>query len=117
MLRSYPVFLLGLFVQATLLQTASNRYITILGLIEAAAKRISIVGICNKIACIIRESHTSRVRLQLIQKAVSLKGSVRLSGDALTIDLIIAAALSFPMPCWSAAPCVLCANDPEGTPS
>jgi MFS transporter, FHS family, L-fucose permease len=53
MLRSYPVFLFGLFVQATgmtLLQTASNPYITILGPIESAAKRISIVGICNKIA-------------------------------------------------------------------
>jgi glucose/galactose transporter len=51
--RSYPIFLLGLFVQATgmtLLQTASNPYITILGPIESAAKRISIVGICNKIA-------------------------------------------------------------------
>ena len=53
MLRSYPVFLFRLSVQATgmtLLQTASNPYITILGPIESAAKRISIVGICNKIA-------------------------------------------------------------------
>ena len=51
--RSYPLFLIGLFIQATgmtLLQTASNPYITILGPIESAAKRISIVGICNKIA-------------------------------------------------------------------
>src|SRR5262249_35431367 len=53
MARSYPIFLLGLFMQATgmtLLQTASNPYITILGPIESAAKRISIVGICNKVA-------------------------------------------------------------------
>lgn len=51
--RQYSVFLLGLFVQATgltILQTASNPYITILGPIESAAKRISIMGICNKIA-------------------------------------------------------------------
>jgi FHS family L-fucose permease-like MFS transporter len=51
--RSYPLFLFGLFIQATgmtLLQTASNPYITILGPIESAAKRISIVGICNKVA-------------------------------------------------------------------
>jgi len=34
----------------TLLQTASNPYATILGPIESAAKRISIMGICNKIA-------------------------------------------------------------------
>ncbi|MEX2232260.1 MAG: sugar MFS transporter [Cyclobacteriaceae bacterium] len=52
-LRSYPIFLLGLFIQGTgmtLLQTASNPYVTILGPIESAAKRISIMGICNKVA-------------------------------------------------------------------
>jgi FHS family L-fucose permease-like MFS transporter len=51
--RIYPLFLTGLFVQGTglaVLQTASNPYITILGPIESAAKRISIMGICNKIA-------------------------------------------------------------------
>jgi len=51
--RSFPVFLIGLFAQGaglTLLQTASNPYITILGPIESAAKRISIMGICNKVA-------------------------------------------------------------------
>lgn len=51
--RSYPLFLVGLFTQATgmtLLQTASNPYVTILGPIESAAKRISIMGICNKVA-------------------------------------------------------------------
>lgn len=52
-MRSYPLFLLGLFTQGTgltLLQTASNPYVTILGPIESAAKRISIMGICNKVA-------------------------------------------------------------------
>ncbi|MBL7872238.1 MAG: sugar MFS transporter [Cyclobacteriaceae bacterium] len=52
-MRSYPLFLLGLFTQGTgmtLLQTASNPYATILGPIESAAKRISIMGICNKVA-------------------------------------------------------------------
>lgn len=51
--RAYSLFLLGLFVQATgltILQIASNPYITILGPIESAAKRISIMGICNKVA-------------------------------------------------------------------
>ena len=51
--RSYPLFLIGLFGQGaglTLLQTASNPYMTILGPIESAAKRISIMGICNKVA-------------------------------------------------------------------
>jgi FHS family L-fucose permease-like MFS transporter len=53
LIRSYPLFLVGFFVQSTgmtLLQTASNPYVTILGPIESAAKRISIMGICNKMA-------------------------------------------------------------------
>jgi FHS family L-fucose permease-like MFS transporter len=52
-IRSYPLFLFGLFIQGTgltLLQTASNPYVTILGPIESAAKRISIMGVCNKLA-------------------------------------------------------------------
>ena len=51
--RSFPLFLTGLFIQGTglaLLQTASNPYISIVGPIESAAKRISIMGICNKVA-------------------------------------------------------------------
>ncbi len=51
--RSFPMFLVGFFIQSTglaFLQTASNPYLTILGPIESAAKRISIMGICNKIA-------------------------------------------------------------------
>ncbi len=51
--RSFALFLTGLFVQGmglALLQTASNPYISILGPIESAAKRISIMGICNKTA-------------------------------------------------------------------
>jgi len=51
--RQYLLFLLGLFVQGmglAILQSASNPYITILGPIESAAKRISIMGIFNKVA-------------------------------------------------------------------
>ncbi|MGB7842704.1 MAG: sugar MFS transporter [Salinimicrobium sp.] len=51
--RTYELFLLGLFVQGTglaILQTAANPYVTVLGPIESAAKRISIMGICNKVA-------------------------------------------------------------------
>ena len=54
--RSYPLFLAGLFIIGTglaLLQTAANPYVTVLGPIESAAKRISIMGICNKIAGIL----------------------------------------------------------------
>jgi FHS family L-fucose permease-like MFS transporter len=53
MTRTYSIFLGGLFVMGTglaILQTASNPYITIIGPRETAAKRISIMGICNKLA-------------------------------------------------------------------
>lgn len=51
--RTYWVFLAGIFIQGlgmTILQTASNPYITILGPIESGAKRIAIMGIANKTA-------------------------------------------------------------------
>ncbi|OFY57388.1 MAG: glucose/galactose MFS transporter [Bacteroidetes bacterium RBG_13_46_8] len=51
--RTYALFLTGLFIMGTglaVLQTASNPYITILGPRETAAVRISIMGICNKLA-------------------------------------------------------------------
>ncbi|RYY53337.1 MAG: sugar MFS transporter [Chitinophagaceae bacterium] len=51
--RNFGLFLTGLFVQGmglALLQTAVNPYVSILGPIETAARRISIMGICNKIA-------------------------------------------------------------------
>lgn len=51
--RSYPMFLTGLFIIGAglaLLQTAINPYVTVVGPIESAAARISIMGICNKVA-------------------------------------------------------------------
>ena len=51
--RTYWVFLTGIFIQGvgmTVLQTAANPYITILGPIESGAKRIAIMGIANKTA-------------------------------------------------------------------
>lgn len=54
--RTYELFLLGLFTLGAglaILQTAANPYITILGPKESAAKRFSIMGICNKMAGII----------------------------------------------------------------
>ena len=51
--RTYGIFLTGLFIMGAglaLLQTASNPYITIIGPVESAASRISIMGIANKLA-------------------------------------------------------------------
>ena len=56
MSRTYIVFLLALFIMGiglSLLQTASNPYVTVLGPVESAARRMSIMGICNKLAGII----------------------------------------------------------------
>ena len=67
--REFALFLTGLFVQGAglaLLQTASNPYITLLGPKESAAKRISIMGISNKIAGVISP---------LILGAIVLKGA------------------------------------------
>ena len=69
--RMFGLFLTGLFVQGTglaVLQTASNPYVTILGPLDSAAKRISIMGICNKIAGVISP---------LILGAIVLKGMDR----------------------------------------
>lgn len=54
--RNYTISLVGLFVIGSglsLLQTASNPYVSILGPIESAAQRISFMGICNKVAGIL----------------------------------------------------------------
>lgn len=54
--RNYALFLTAIFVQGTgmaLLQTAINPYISIIGPIESAAQRMSVVGFFNKSAGII----------------------------------------------------------------
>ena len=51
--RSLTLFLIASFVSGAancILQAAVNPYITILGPLESAAKRMSIMGICNKLA-------------------------------------------------------------------
>ncbi|WP_316812466.1 sugar MFS transporter [Pedobacter heparinus] len=88
--RFYPLFLLGLFVQGaglTVLQTASNPYVAILGPKESAARRISFMGICNGIAgamapvilgaVILNDADDLKNRLTLLnpfQKAQELNG-------------------------------------------
>jgi len=54
--RAYPIFLAGLFIQGSglaILQTAANPYVTILGPLESAARRISVMGICNGVAGVV----------------------------------------------------------------
>jgi FHS family L-fucose permease-like MFS transporter len=52
-LRTYPLFLAGLFITGSglaLLQTAANPYVAIIGPIESHAQRIGFMGLANKIA-------------------------------------------------------------------
>ncbi|MEJ7914177.1 MAG: MFS transporter, partial [Chitinophagaceae bacterium] len=54
--RAYPVFLTGLFVTGagvTLLQTAVNPYVAIIGPIKSTAQRIGFMGLANKFAGIL----------------------------------------------------------------
>jgi glucose/galactose transporter len=54
--RTFLLFLVGQFIQGSglaILQTAANPYVVMLGPIKSAAKRISIMGICNGVAGII----------------------------------------------------------------
>lgn len=56
LVREFALFLTGLFLIGTglaVLQTAANPFVTIIGPIESAARRISIVGVCNKLAGIL----------------------------------------------------------------
>jgi FHS family L-fucose permease-like MFS transporter len=54
--RTYAIFLLGLFITGagvTLLQTAANPYVAIIGPIESTAQRIGFMGLANKFAGIL----------------------------------------------------------------
>ncbi len=87
--RNYPMCLLGLFIIGSglsLLQTASNPYISIIGPIESAAQRISIVGICNKVAGIISPIVLSAFVLKGITQ---LEGKVNAATDPQVKDAIL----------------------------
>ena len=82
MTRTYALFLTGLFIIGTglsLLQTAVNPYVTIVGPIESAAKRISIMGICNKVAGVLAP---------LILAAIILSDADTLVNELKTLDPI-----------------------------
>ncbi|MDR1865938.1 MAG: sugar MFS transporter [Bacteroidales bacterium] len=54
--RTYSIFLAGLFTMGTglaILQTAANPYVTIIGPMNRAVQRMSIMGVCNKFAGIV----------------------------------------------------------------
>jgi glucose/galactose transporter len=87
--RNYTISLVGLFTIGSglsVLQTASNPYISIIGPIESAAQRISIMGICNKVAGILSPIVLSAFVLQGINK---LEESVNTAADDNAKELIL----------------------------
>ena len=89
MMRTYGLFLLGLFVVGTglaLLQTASNPYITILGPPESAAKRISIMGIANKFAGALAPLILAHV---ILKDSAALEESLSLVTDTVARSAIL----------------------------
>lgn len=82
--RTFGLFLTGLFIQGaglSLLQTAVNPYVTIIGPLESAARRISIMGICNKVAGVLGPIILGTIILQganlIIDQLETLKGVER----------------------------------------
>lgn len=91
--RQYLVFLLGLFVQGTglaILQTASNPYITIIGPRESAAKRISIMGICNKFAGALAPIVLGAIALSDVDHLVDAEGFTSAAASAQELDALAA---------------------------
>ena len=81
--RTFPLFLTGLFTMGTglaVLQSAANPYITIIGPIETAARRISIMGVCNKFAGIISPLIFSAVVLGKSKETIELLNNNLLQG-------------------------------------
>ncbi len=89
--RTYGLFLLGLFILGTglaVLQTAANPYITILGPIESAAKRISIMGICNKLAGALAPIVLGAVLLKNTDALIKELETMNLAEKALVLDTL-----------------------------
>jgi glucose/galactose transporter len=88
--RSFPLFLFGLFVQGgglSLLQTASNPYASILGPLESAARRISIMGVCNKLGGILSPVILGTL---LLQGTDAIRTQVNTAVDTATRDQLLA---------------------------
>jgi MFS transporter, FHS family, L-fucose permease len=80
--RDFNYFLVAFFVQGTglaLLQTAANPYVSIIGPIESAASRISIMGICNKLAGIIGNLVIAKI---LLANSDEIKAKIAATTDS-----------------------------------
>ncbi|MCE5345326.1 MAG: sugar MFS transporter, partial [Bacteroidales bacterium] len=89
--RTYGLFLTGLFIQGAgmaLLQTASNPYVTIIGPIESAAKRISIMGICNGVAGVLAPAILGFITLKGADEIVQKIKTMTIEQKNLELDML-----------------------------
>jgi len=89
--RTYGLFLTGLFIQGAgmaLLQTASNPYVTIIGPIESAAKRISIMGICNGVAGVLAPAILGFITLNGADEIVRKITTMNVAEKSLELDAL-----------------------------
>lgn len=89
--RTYGLFLAGLFIQGAgmaLLQTASNPYVTIIGPIESAARRISIMGICNGIAGVLAPAILGFITLKGADELVQRLEGMAAAQKAIELDAL-----------------------------
>ena len=87
--RTYWMFLTGIFIQGTemtILQTAANPYITILGPIESGAQRIAIMGIANKVAGALGSLIFGAILLNGIDEVNTQLDSVSADEKAILLD-------------------------------
>lgn len=91
--RTYGLFLAGLFIQGAgmaLLQTASNPYVTIIGPIESAARRISIMGICNGVAGVLAPAILGFITLNGADEIVAKITTMSAAQKSLELDALAA---------------------------
>ncbi|KAA0992321.1 sugar MFS transporter [Dyadobacter aurulentus] len=89
--RTFELFLIGLFIQGTglaILQTASNPYVTVLGPMEGAAQRISLMGICNGVAGILGPLALGFVLLDNTQEQIDAIASLSVVERAKELDAL-----------------------------
>jgi len=87
--RTFGLFLIALFTQGvgfTLVQTGVNPYISIVGPIESAAKRMSIMGICNKVAGVLSPFVLS---ILLLKNATKLEAGIEAAVDPVQKGLLL----------------------------
>jgi len=90
--RNHAIFLLALFIIGTglaLLQTATNPYISIIGPIESAAQRISIMGVFNKVGGKIAILIFGAVALKDADKFIDSLDGLSEAAKAIKLDELI----------------------------